>query len=73
MVLGRGDGGAWEKARAEGLTGIGHVVDEDGNFILHVSNQHHAAHDIRSRPLLVDKGECCLEAVGDACSTFRLE
>ena len=73
MVLGRGDGGACEKVRAEGLTGIGHVVDEDGNLILHVSNQHHAAHDIRSRPLLVDKGECCLEAVGDACSTFRLE
>lgn len=45
--------------------GVGHIVDDDGNLVLHVANQDHARDLIRTRALLVDQGELQIEAVGN--------
>jgi hypothetical protein len=42
-----------------------HVVDDDRNAALHVTNQDHAADFVRSGALLVDEGELGVEVVGD--------
>lgn len=46
-------------------TGVGHVVDQDGDSVLDVAHQHHAGDFVRTRPLLMDQGEAQVEAVGD--------
>lgn len=46
-------------------TCVGHVVDEDGDAILHIANENHARHFIRTRALFMDESEAEVEAVGD--------
>ena len=49
--------------------GVGHVVHQDGDLILHVANQDHAGDFVRAGALFVDEGEAEVEAVGDGgCS-----
>lgn len=38
-------------------TGVCHVVDQDRNLVLDLTDQDHGADDIRPRPLLVDQRE----------------
>jgi len=38
-----------------GSTSVGHVVDQDGHSILHISDQDHGSYFIRLLPLLVDQ------------------
>lgn len=53
-------------------TCVGHVVDEDGDTILHIADENHARHFIRTRALFMDESEAEVEAVGDGGgSTFR--
>jgi hypothetical protein len=42
-----------------------HVVHDDRNAALHVTNQDHAADFVRSGALLVDEGKLGVEVVGD--------
>ena len=44
---------------------VRHVVHDDRNATLHVTNQDHAADFVRSGALLVDEGELGVEVVGD--------
>lgn len=46
-------------------TGVGHVVDEDGDAVLHIANENHARHFIRTRALFMDEREAEVEAVGN--------
>ena len=43
---------------------VRHVVDEDGDLVPDVADEHHAADDVGPRALLVDQGEGHVEAVG---------
>jgi len=56
----------------ERTAGIGHVVDENGNFILNVSDEDHAGDFVRAGSLFVDEGETEVKAVSDGgCSVGR--
>ena len=48
---------------ANRATGVGHVVHENGDPILHVPNQHHAVHLVGLFPLLVDQGKVHVQPV----------
>ena len=43
---------------------VGHVVDQYGYFVLHVTHQNHARDFVRPCALLMDQGEVQVEAVG---------
>lgn len=49
----------------ERATCVGHVVDEDGDAILHVAHENHARHFIRTRAFFMDESEAEVEAVRD--------
>lgn len=38
----------------QGAASVGHVVNEDGNLVLHVTDENHAADDIGTGAFLVD-------------------
>lgn len=44
---------------------IGHVVDEDGYTILHVTNENHTCDFVWAGALFVDEGKAEVETVGD--------
>ena len=46
---------------------VGHVVDEDGDFVLDVADEDHAGDFVGARALFVDEGEAEVEAVGYGC------
>lgn len=46
-------------------TCVGHVVDEDGDAVLHIAHEDHARHLIRTRALFMDESKSEIEAVGD--------
>ena len=48
---------------ADRATGVGHVIHENGDPILHVSDQHHAVHLVGLFPLLVDQGKVYVQPV----------
>lgn len=50
---------------ADGATGVGHVVHQDGHAVLDVTYQHHAVHFVGLLPLLVDEGKVYVQAVCD--------
>lgn len=50
---------------AECTASVCHVVHDDRNATLHVTDQDHAADFVRSGALLVDEGELGVEVVGD--------
>ena len=50
---------------------IRHIIHQNRNLILHLTNQHHAAHNVWARPLLVDEREGHVEAVGHGRGTLR--
>ena len=49
----------------QGATSICHVVYDNGNLALDVSDKHHPRHLARLRPLLVDKGKPQIQPVGN--------
>ena len=53
----------------EGSTSVGHVVDDDGNLVLDVTNKHHSGNFVGTRALLVDQGELRIQPVGDSGGT----
>lgn len=46
-------------------TCVGHVVDEDGDAVLHIAHENHARHFIRTRAFFMDESEAEVEAVSD--------
>lgn len=49
-----------------------HVVDEDGNAVLHVANEHHAGNLIGPGSFFMNKCEAEIKAICDGCSSrFR--
>jgi hypothetical protein len=46
---------------------IGHVVDEDGDLVFDVADEHHAGDFVRARTLFVDEGKAEVEAIGNRC------
>lgn len=50
---------------ADGATGVGHVVHQDGHTVLDVTHQHHAVHFISLLPLFVDEGKVHVQTVCD--------
>lgn len=53
----------------EGATGIGHVVDDDGDLVLDVTDKDHAGDLVGAGTLLVDEGELQVEAVSNGSRT----
>ena len=49
----------------EGATGIGHIVNDNGNLVLNVTDEDHAGDLVRTRTFLVDEGKLQIEAVGN--------
>lgn len=48
---------------------IGHVVHDDGDFVLHVTDEYHSGDFVGPRAFFVDECELEVEAVGDcSCS-----
>lgn len=58
---------------ADGATGVGHVVHQDGHAVLDVAHQNHAVHLVGLLPLLVDEGKLHIQAVGDGRHAGRPE
>lgn len=54
---------------AEGTAGVGHVIDDDGDLVLHVTDEDHARDFVGARTLLVDQSELEIEPVGDTSGT----
>jgi hypothetical protein len=54
----------------ERAASIGHVVYEDGNFVLYVADEDHAGDFVGARALFVDEGEAEVEAVGNGCCSI---
>lgn len=48
---------------------IGHVVDDDGNLVLDVTNKDHSGNFVGTRALLVDQGELRIQSVSDGGGT----
>jgi hypothetical protein len=46
---------------------VGHVVDEDGDLVFYVADEHHAGDFIGACALFVDESEAEIEAVGYGC------
>lgn len=55
----------------EGTTGISHVVDDDGDLVLDVSDQNHAGDFIGSGTFLVNEGELQIETISDGGGTGK--
>lgn len=53
----------------EGATGIGHVVDDDGDLVLDVTDKNHAGDLVGPGTLLVNQGELQIETVSNGSST----
>jgi hypothetical protein len=53
----------------ERAAGVGHVVDEDGDFILDVADKDHAGDFVGAGALFVNESESEVEAVGDGSSS----
>lgn len=49
---------------------ISHVVNENGNLVLDITNEDHAADNVGTRSLLVDEGKGRVETVSDGCGTL---
>lgn len=49
----------------EGAAGVGHVVDEDGDFVGDVADEDHARDFVGASAFFVDEGEAEVETVGD--------
>lgn len=64
-VLHHGVGGFDERAAS-----VGHVVDEDGDAVLDVADEHHAADFVGAGAFFVDEGEAEVEAVGYGCCSI---
>lgn len=53
-------------------TCIGHVIHDDGDFILDITDEDHSGNFIWARTFFVDKCELQVEAVGDcSCSLYN--
>jgi hypothetical protein len=58
----------------ERAAGVRHIVDEDGDSVLYVADEHHARDFVGAGTLFVDEGEAEVEAVGDGgCPVQRIE
>lgn len=56
----------------KGTTGIGHVIDDDGNLVLDATDEDHARDLVRAGTLLVNEGELQIETIGDGgCTSGR--
>lgn len=53
----------------EGSASISHIVDDDGNLVLDVTNKNHSGNFVGTRALLVDQGELRIQPVGDSGGT----
>lgn len=51
-------------------TGVGHVIDENGDLILDVTHEHHATNDVGARALLVDESKPGVQAVSNRGGTL---
>ncbi|GMR41166.1 hypothetical protein PMAYCL1PPCAC_11361, partial [Pristionchus mayeri] len=52
-------------SEADGAAGVGHVIDQDGDLALDVSDERHLLDLVGTLALLVDEGEVDVETVGD--------
>ena len=59
-VLHHGLGGLGESA-----AGVGHVVDDDGNLVLDITDKDHARDFVGTGTFLVNEGELQVEAIGN--------
>lgn len=53
----------------EGTTGISHVVDDDGDLVLDVTDKDHTGDLVGTGTLLVDQGELQVETVSNGSRT----
>ena len=49
----------------KGSASIGHIVNDNGNLVLNVTDEDHAGDLVRTRTFLVDEGKLQIEAVGN--------
>lgn len=50
--------------------GVGHVVDENGDLVLDVTDEDHATNDVGSGALLVNQSKGRVEAIGNRGGTL---
>lgn len=53
-----------------GSASVSHVVNENGNLVLDITNEDHAADNVGTRSLLVDESKGRVETVSDGCGTL---
>ena len=51
---------------------IGHIINNDGNFIFHAADEDHAGDFVGTGAFLMDKGELKIKSIGD-CSRSGLK
>lgn len=57
----------------EGSTSVCHIIDDDGNLVLDVSNKYHSGNFVGTRAFLVDQGKLRIQPVGDSGGTVGRE
>lgn len=65
-VLSKGLGG-----QSEGTASISHIIDQDGDLSLDISNQHHPGNLVGLLTLLVDQSKVQVEAISNRSSSKR--
>lgn len=53
-----------------GSTGVGHIVNQDCDAVLHIADQNHWSDFVGLLALLVDQREFNVQTIGDRCDTF---
>lgn len=51
-------------------TSVSHIVDQDGDLVLDVTDKDHAAYNVGTRSLLVNKSKASVQAVSQRSSTL---
>lgn len=51
-------------------TGVGHVVNKNGDLVADIADKNHATNNVGSGSLLVDESETGVQAVSKRCSTL---
>lgn len=55
----------------DGAAGVGHVVDEDGHSVFHVTDEYHTRHFVGLFPFLVDESKVDVQSIGDRCYSAK--
>jgi hypothetical protein len=55
----------------ESAASVGHIIDNNRNLVLNVSNKYHSGNFVGASSLFVDEGELKVEAIGDCSGSIN--